>query len=163
MKRLYPKKPIIEILNTETNKKDPTKKNLILFTPLTEDEFRYLDAAMIRYATFPKGSQKKKELDDLLYKEHSFTFDRIIAAGDTTMDTRQANSLIEHATTKINDIVKNTYKCFVNLNWQIPSKYNIIFHEDGGCSWNCLMLKLKNPTHGVIFSIPIESRSKFKL
>ena len=163
MKKVYPINPIVEHLDTQADKKNPSIERMVLFTPLTEDQYNHLDSAMTRYATLFKNDIKKQEMNDALYKQHHFTFDGILAVGDTQMDVRQANTLIHSIKTRINGIEKNNYKCFVNANWQESNDANIIYHEDGGCSWNCLIQKLKNPKYGVIFSIPLRDKSKFKI
>jgi hypothetical protein len=161
MKNIYPSKPVIEQLNVQRDEKTSELK-LLLFTPLTKEQHDLFEIELTKFLIYPKTSNKRVELNALLYKFHNFTFSDIIGLGDTSIDTRLANTYIESEIVKINDIVKRTCKCFVNKDWRTP-KNNIIYHEDGGCSWNCLMEKLKHPKYGIIFTIRFEDKSKFKI
>jgi len=163
MKTMFPAIPTIEVLNTQTDK-NTTVRKLLLFTPLTEKEHDKFVDALTHYLTFPKLSPKRKDLDAQLEKIHKITFANIVAIGDTQMETRLANGYIEHISSNSNNVIKNNYKCFVNKDWKEPTnKMNLNYHDDGGCSWNCLMQKLKMPKYGIIYSIPIEDKFKFNI
>jgi len=160
MKNIYPSNPVVEQLIIKEDKTNILK--IILFTPLTKQQCDEFIITLDKYLVFPKLSNKRIELNNLLYKYHNFTFDDIIGLGDTKLDTRSVNSYIESVPVKLNDTVKKSFKCFVNKDWREP-KFNVVYHEDGGCSWNCLMQKLRNPEYGIVFSIPYTDKSKFKI
>jgi hypothetical protein len=165
MKETYPINPVIELLNTQVDKKDESNVRLLLFTPLTKIENDKLQQKLTLYLQYPKNSAKRRELDEQFKSHHKFSLADIIALGDTKMETRQANGFIENVTVKMmNDVVKHSYKCFVNDDWKEPkNRLNLNYHDDGGCSWNCLMQKLKHPEYGVLFTIPIVDEFKFKI
>lgn len=156
MKELFPMKPIITILND-------TGVIATIFTPLSENEYLKLSAEISHINSFPKTSHMRADLNEAFARHHKFILDNIIAIGDTKIENRFANMLIEHTKTKICDTVKSNFKCFVNEDWKKIGIMNLPFHEDGGSSWNCLMSKLKNPKFGVIFKIPSENIKLFKL
>lgn len=159
MKELFPLNPITEILNV-----DNEAKKILLFTPLKKKENEKLSDALRRYMIFPKKSVKRDELDNTLERIHRFGFKDIIAIGDTNIETRSANNYIENIHLKINDLPRRSFKCFVNKDWKNPTnRMNLPYHDDGGCSWNCLMKKLKNPEYGVIFSISEDKLKKFNI
>jgi len=149
-------KPTIIILND-------TGVISTIFTPLSETECNKLSSEITHINSFPKTSPKRQELNDSFYKHHKFILDNIMFIGDTKLENRSANLLIEHTKVKICDVVKSNYKCFVNENWKTIGCMNLPYHEDGGSSWNCLMTKLRNPQYGVIFKIPSEDITKFKI
>jgi hypothetical protein len=163
MKNSYPVTPIIEVLNTQIDKNTGAKR-LLLFTPLKKKEHDSFCNRLTLYLQHHKTSSKRKEMDIELEKQYNFTFGDVVACGNTEMETRQANSYIEATALKINEVWRRNYKCFVNKDWKNPeNRLNLPYHDDGGCSWNCLMTKLKNPKYGVLFTIPIENKSKFGL
>jgi hypothetical protein len=165
MKNIYPINPIIEVLNVQQDNKANSEVKLLLFTPLTKKQHDMFKDKLSLYLTYYKTSPKREELNLELKKHHNFTFADIIAIGDTKLETRLANGYIENIVTKtMNDVVKRNYKCFVNSDWKEPkNKMNLNYHDDGGCSWNCLMQKLKQPEYGVLFTIPIKDASKFNI
>lgn len=160
MRNLFPTTPNVTPLNVESNK-------VLIFSPLTKSMCEELNLELKHYLTFPKQSTKRTIIDDELEKHHGFKFSDIVAIGDTKLETRLANSYIAQETITINDIKRRNYKCFVNKDWRNPTnKMNLPYHDDGGCAWNCLMLKLKNPEYGIIFTISTTNDKmikKFKL
>lgn len=165
MKAIYPSNPIIEVLNVqEANDKNPEVK-LLLFTPLTKEQHDGLKIKLSIYLAYHKTSPKKVELNLEFKKHHGFTFADIIAIGDTKMENRQATGYIESIVTKtMTDVVKRNSKCFVNKDWKDPkNKMNLNYHDDGGCSWNCLMQKLKQPKYGILYVIPITAIKRFNI
>lgn len=145
MANLFPFKPIIETLSIDKDKK-------LVFTPLLKEEFDGLKLEHDKWKSYPKLSPKREEMDNELKKKYGITYFDILALGDTIMETRLANQYVEHYIEKYNETEKRNYKCFVNKEWRSRNAMNLPYHEDGGCSWRCLMQKLKYPTHGVIYS-----------
>ena len=156
MKNLFPEKPIRELLNIKEGKG-------ILFTPLTEQEYNNLVEYVRTYSTFPKNSPKRSELNSKLTKYHLISFDDILAIGETTMDTRLANSYIEMNFMDCSGAKKRNYKCFVFPNWRKNNITNNPMHQDGSCSWNCLMTKLRHPKYGIVYTVPTELFSKLDI
>ena len=164
MKDLFPKKPIVELLNNQYDKDGKTIKKLLLFTPLTNNEHERFSKQLTNYLMFPKNSKKRIEIDIPFQKQYSFSLSNVVALGETDMETRLANSYIEFVDTKINDVAKKSYKCFVNKDWRDPqNKINLSYHDDGGCSWKCLMQKLKMPKYGIVYTIDIDNKFKFPI
>lgn len=160
---MFPSNPIVEVLNTQHDKKDLTNSRLLVFTPLTKEEHDKLSNKLIHYQTFPRLSTKRMELNEELKKLFDFTYADIIAIGDTVMEVRLANTYIESNKVHVNTIERNNYKCFVNHDWKELSIMNLPHHEDGGCSWNCLMQKLRMPEYGIIYTIANKDKRKFKI
>lgn len=164
MKNLFPTKPTIELLNVQRDKRNTADTNYLVFTPISKEEHDNFVDALRHYQMFPKAAPKRIELDATLLKAHKISFENIIAIGTTDMDTRAANGYIESNTLNINGVVRRNYKCFVNKDWKDPqNKMNLPYHDDGGCSWNCLMQKLKHPKYGVIYLIPSNQSYKFEI
>lgn len=162
MRDLFPTKPIVEVLNNQYDKDTKTIKKILLFTPLTEDEHDGLSKELTRYLLFPKMSSKRIEIDIPFQKLYAFSLSDIVALGTTDIENRLANTYIEYVDTKINDIAKKAYKCFVYKDWKDPkNRANVSYHDDGGSSWNCLMEKLRMPKFGVIYTINVDQKSKF--
>lgn len=157
MKKLFGINPINEVLNVENNK-------ILIFTPLTEEVCNAFNFELQHFLSFPKISNRRKEINSELYESNKIQFTDIVAIGDTKMETRQANGYIENQLVKINDITRRSYKCFVNKDWKEPKNMmNLPYHDDGGCAWNCLMDKLNRPKFGIIYSILLEDKNFFKL
>ena len=157
MKNLFPKNPIIEILNKAEGK-------VLLFTPLDIEQHNAFTTALQQYLIYRKGSSKRDELDAELETSCNVLFKDIIAIGDTKIKNSLASTYIESTKITINDTIRNTYKCFINKDWKRPTnRTNTVYHEDGGGSWNCLMGKLAYPKYGIIYTIDIIKMSKFKL
>lgn len=145
MANLFPSQPIIETLTIDKGK-------LLVFTPLTEEEYTALKAEHDKWKAYPKLSPKRDEMDKAFKNKYGVMFYDIIALGDTVMETRLANQYIENTTLRCAGIEKRNYKCFVHSDWRQHNCMNLPHHEDGGCSWNCLMEKLKHPEYGVIYT-----------
>lgn len=160
MKNSFPIKPIVELLNVQQDLKTKTTK-LTLFTPLDKKTHEALSQTITYYFTFPKNSKKRDEISQEFIRLHNFNFIDILAIGNSSLETRLANLYIQHIPVIINGIEKKNYKCFVNKNWRTIGQLNAPLHEDGGCSWNCLMDKLHRPEYGIIYTVPIELKSKF--
>lgn len=160
MKNLFTDKFRFEVLNVTNDK-------ILIFSPLKKEVCEELHNELKRYLLFPKVSGKRSDCDAELYRNNFLKFSDIIAIGSTQMETRLANSYIEMIVTKFNEAPRRMYKCFVNKDWKNPqNKLNLPYHDDGGCSWNCLMQKLKNPVYGLIFNIDSNDNVKinhFKL
>lgn len=156
MKNLFPETPIRELLSIKEGK-------AILFTPLNEKEYNNLMEYIKAYSTFPKGSNKRKEYNDKLEKYHTITFDDILAIGETTIETRLANSYIEMNFMDCSGVKKRNYKCFVFHNWRKNNITNNPMHQDGSCSWNCLMTKLRHPKYGIVYTILDTLLPKFNI
>ena len=146
MAQLFPVNPIVEELNSKSDTK-------LVFTPLIEEEYTNLKKELDRFQTFPKLSPKREELDKELKKKHKIKFSDIVALGDTKLETRLANQYIENNILRCVGVDKRNYKCFVHNDWRQLGQMALPNHEDGRCSWNCLMRKLGEPKFGVIYNI----------
>lgn len=162
MRDLFPKTPIVEVLNNQYDKDTKTIKKLLLFTPLTKEQHDRFSEELTRYLLFPKNSNKRIEIDIPFQKIYKFSLSDVVALGATDMETRLANKYMEYITIKVNDVDKKEYKCFINSDWRDP-KSHIHYHDDGGCSWKCLMQKLKMPEYGIIYTINFDNKSKFHI
>lgn len=160
MKNVFPVNPVVEVLNTKINK-ETNEVSTILFTPLTEEQVDNFTLLIKYFNTFPKNHNKRKDLAIELLTTHHLDFANILAIGDTSISPKLVNGYIESLPIKINEIPKNNYKCFVNKDWKTIGQMNLPYHEDGGCSWNCLMTKTKHPAFGIIYSVPNELLNKF--
>lgn len=156
MKNLFPKNAQVIVLKEDNNK-------VLLFTPLSEVECEILKTEVKHYMQLPNRSDKKNELDDNFYNIFRFKFADILGIGDNKVEPRLANLYIENNSItyfgkeKGISVTKRNYKCFVRNDWKTGStSINAPYHEDGGCSWNCLMQKLKYPKFGVIYGMRIE-------
>lgn len=156
MKKLFPVTTPVTILNGN-------EETSIIFMPLSEKECNKLKDEISYLNTYLKSSKKRAELNSEFKSLFKFTLEDIIAIGDNKIETRLANTLIEHHTIKIQDIVKKNFKCFVNSDWKTIGTMNLPYHEDGGCSWNCLMEKLRHPEFGVIFKIDTSELNFYKI
>lgn len=156
MKKSFPEKPIAELLSIKEEK-------AILFTPLTEEQQTKLIEYIKAYSLVAKSPNKKQELNDQLRKHHKITFDDILAIGGTSIETRLANSYMEMNFMDCSGVKKRNYKCFVFKNWRKNNITNNPMHQDGSCSWNCLMTKLHHPKYGVVYTIPVELLPKFNI
>jgi len=154
MKNLFQSTPSINILKEENS-------TYTVFTAISKEQYDKLTEILQHFSAFPKHSLKRDELNNKFYNLYHFNLTDIIADGETTPDTRLMNSIIQNVTIKSENIVKRSYKCFVNSDWQKIGIMGIPFHEDGGCSWNCLMQKLKYPKYGIIYKIDIDDINKF--
>jgi hypothetical protein len=152
----FPLNPVRIVLSVQTNVRTGAKE-VILFTPLKKEECDLLTVDVRRYIQFPKTNSAKTELDAAFLRVHKFSLSNILSIGDTKLETRLANIYIENTSSKYSDILKRNYKCFVNADWKNPiNKVNLPYHEDGGCSWNCLMDKLRRPEFGVIYTMSLD-------
>jgi hypothetical protein len=156
MKKSFPENPIAELLSIKEGK-------AIIFTPLTEEQQTKLLEYIKAYSLVAKSISKKQELNDQLKKYHKITFDDILAIGGTTIETRLANSYMEMNYMDCSGVKKRNYKCFVFKNWRKNNITNNPMHQDGSCSWNCLMTKLHHPKYGVVYTVPIELLPKFNI
>ena len=164
MKDLFPTKPIVEVLNTQYDKNTKTIKKILLFTPLTEKEHNVFSKELTKYLLFPKMSNKRIEIDIPFQKLHKFSLSDVVALGSTDIETRLVNTYMEFVNTKINDVPKKAYKCFVYKDWRDPqNRANTPYHEDGGCSWKCMIQKLRMPKYGVIYTINFDQKSNFNI
>ena len=155
MKDLFPNNARVETLKIEGGK-------ILLFTPLTEEEHNNFKFELQRYNTTPKSSGKREELNKELYKIVKFTFDDVIAIGDTKLETRLANQYIDSVIWSTGDIgrdriKKRSFKCFAGNDWKGSNQMNMPYHEDGGCAWNCLIQSLGSPKYGIIYTKKYES------
>ena len=163
MTKIFPLRPTIELLNVVHDKNYPTTKFMV-FTPLTENEHDRFNTFLHEYLTYPNHSDKRVRLDVQLYKIFGFCFGDVVALGDTKLEPRLASTWLESNKLRFDKIEKNNYKCFVYKDWKDPqNKMNLPYHESGACSWNCLMVKLKNPKFGVVYNIRDEEKHKFKI
>lgn len=158
MKIMFPIKPTFEVLNSNFNE-------ALVFTPLTKDEYETIKEQIHRYTSIPKyNTTLRGQLNDQLETITGFTFDQIDAIGTTDHDTRYFNQVIENLKIELASTQKRSYKCFTAKDWKTRHlTLGINLHDDGGCSWNCLMDKLKHPSHGIIYKMPIERAKLLKL
>lgn len=154
--KVMPIKPITEVLNSND-------KEILIFTPLKEDEFNKMNNAVKKYLSFNKNSEKRKALDKELYIECKILFANIVAIGDAKIENRLASNYIEYTSEKYDTIIKKNFKCFVNINWKERNIMNLPHHEDGGSSWKCLISKLNNPIYGMIYNIATNDAKHFNL
>ena len=156
MKNLFPSTPSISILKEEGS-------IYTVFTVLSKQQHDKITEILQHYASLPKSSIKKSDLNNQFYDLYKFNIYDIIADGDTKADSRLMNSIIQNVIIKSENIVKRSYKCFVNTHWEKIGIMGVPFHEDGSCSWNCLMQKLKYPKYGLIYKIDRSNLDKFNV
>jgi len=156
MKNSFPTMPIVELLSVKEEK-------AILFTPLTKEQFVDIAEHIRAHATIPKTSPKKKELEDEFKKCNRLSFNDILGIGDTKIETRLANSYMEATTMNCSGTIKRNFKCFVFKNWRENNITNNPMHQDGSCSWNCLMTKLHHPQYGIVYTVPLDMLHKFNI
>lgn len=158
MKVLFPTKPIFEVLNTNHTE-------ALVFTPLTEEEYTTIKEQIHRYVSIPKSNfALRNDLNAKLQAITGFTFDSVDALGTTAHDTRYFNQVIENIKIDLAGTQKRSYKCFTAKDWKTRHlTLGINLHDDGGCSWNCLMDKLRHPSHGIIYKMPMERAKLLKL
>jgi hypothetical protein len=154
MKKSLTSDAIAEILSIKEGK-------AILFTPLAQEQFSDLIEHIRVYTTIPKQSPKRKELETEFRKCNRISFDDVLGIGDTKIETRLANSYMENTTMNCSGAIKRNYKCFVFKNWKENNITNNPMHQDGSCSWNCLMTKLHHPKYGIVYTVPVDSLAKF--
>ena len=161
MKHLFPTNPTVEILKEENSK-------VTIFVPLEERMCNDLRNEFQTFVSFGKNLEKRAEYNKVFNFYHGFGFNNILALGDTKIETRLANTYIQsnyqryfgHGKEAVN---KRNYKCFVNKDWESgETPMGMPYHEDGGCAWNCLMQKLRNPEFGIIFEIEVTTFEKLR-
>jgi len=158
MKVMFPTKPIIEVLNSNST-------TTLVFTPLTEAEYNTIKEQIHRHVSIPKSNfALRNELTDKFKSITGFGFDQIDAIGTTEQDIKYFNSVIEHVNIELAGVSKRSYKCFTSKDWKTRHlRIGINLHDDGGCAWNCLMEKLRQPTHGIVYKIPTTRAIELKL
>jgi hypothetical protein len=99
-------------------------------------------------------NRRVTEADEILNKKciikFGFSIINIIAFGDTEMSKDLANKIIEYCPNCGTERI-SAYKCFVNPAWKKDAENHLIIHENGQCSWNCLMEMFHKPKFGVIY------------
>lgn len=87
-------------------------------------------------------------LNNLLKKEYGIEYQNIIGIGDTNMDVRFCQSVVQsHFYSFSGD---TAWKCFCIPNWE-EARYGIT-HVDAKSAWNCAMLSIGNPEFGIIYT-----------
>lgn len=123
-------------------KEDETK--VLLFYPLTESEFIRFKQDIENTTPDMYGINKFKDKYDIDPRH-------ILMYGDTKIDENTAKNIIE--STFIEDLINKqkvpNYKCFCASSLLKPT---VVIHKTAKSAWACMLVKLNNPTHGVIIT-----------
>lgn len=136
-----------------------TGESSYYFVPLTENDFSIIKDGMILFKLKSKDLLELDKLEiprtliDTIIDFSPIKYSDIIGLGDCNYNKKICEKVIESVTYKDKTI---SWKCFSDLPpingvpfWK-TARYGI-HHPDCSCSWNCLMITLKNPKFCIIF------------